>query len=165
MSHCQPPGPEAGSRFPGKILPGEGTPAQRGGLTHHSYAHRYALTFVSIKSSGTESHTSVHLLMVIEPAAAGQALDWAPARAGLTPLVAPATASCCCVPKVAQRAHAHALPVEAGGTEDLSNPAHHHPGSPQHCWVLSRAPSWRGNSSWPSPPKSAKLGGKQRPRG
>lgn len=49
--------------------------------------------------------------MVIEPAAAGQALGWAPARTGLTPLVAPATASCCCVPKVAQRAHAHALPA------------------------------------------------------
>lgn len=54
--------------------------------------------------------------MVIEPAAAGQALGWAPARAGLTPLVAPATASCCCVPKIAQRAHAHAFPVGAGAT-------------------------------------------------
>lgn len=60
---------------------------------------------------------------MIEPMAAGQALGWAPARAGLTPLVAPATASRCCVPKVAQRARVHTLPVGAGATEGLCNSA------------------------------------------
>lgn len=69
------------------------------------------LTFISIKPSRTEGHTGVHLLMVIEPSAARQALGCAPARACLTPLVAAATASCSCVPKVAQGARAHALPA------------------------------------------------------
>lgn len=51
--------------------------------------------------------------MVVEATAAGQALCGAPARAGLTPLVAPAAAAGCGVPKVAQRARTHALPVGA----------------------------------------------------
>lgn len=72
------------------------------------------LTFIGIKSGRTECHTGVHLLMVIEPTAAGQALGWAPARAGLTPLVAPATASRRCVPKVAWRARVHAFPAGLG---------------------------------------------------
>lgn len=69
------------------------------------------LTFVSIKSGGTEGHTGVHLLMVVEATAAGQALRGAPARASLAPLVAPAAAAGCGVPKVAQRARTHTLPA------------------------------------------------------
>lgn len=69
------------------------------------------LTFISVKSRRTEGHTAVDLLMVIEPAAARQALGWAPAGAGLTSLVAPTTASCCCVPEVAQWACTHTLPA------------------------------------------------------
>lgn len=69
------------------------------------------LIFISIKSSGTEGHTGVHLLMVVEPAAARQALGGAPAGAGLASLVAAAAAAGCHVPKVAQGAHAHALPA------------------------------------------------------
>lgn len=69
------------------------------------------LTFISVKPSRTEGHTGVGLLVMIEPATARQALCLVPAQAGLTPLVAPATASCCCVPKVAQGAGAHALPA------------------------------------------------------
>lgn len=134
-SWCQIPwgnSPRRGDPSPGLgVVSGEG-------LTHHSCAHRYALTFISIKSSRTECHTGVHLLMVIEPAAAGQALGWAPARTGLTPLVAPATASCCCVPKVAQRAHAHALPVGTGATEDISHPTPPPPCKSAACWVLLR---------------------------
>ena len=51
--------------------------------------------------------------MVVEAAAAGQALRGAPARASLTPLVAPAAAAGCGVPKVAQGARTHALPAGA----------------------------------------------------
>lgn len=51
--------------------------------------------------------------MVVEATAAGQALRGAPARASLAPLVAPAAAAGCGVPKVAQRARTHTLPVEA----------------------------------------------------
>lgn len=56
------------------MLP-EGTPAQR--RVDASWGH--ALTFISIKPSRTEGHTGVHLLMVIEPSAARQALGCAPA--------------------------------------------------------------------------------------
>lgn len=72
------------------------------------------LTFISIKSSRTEGHTSAHLLTVIEPTAARQALSRALAGAGLTSLVASSTAPCCFVPKVAQRALIHALPASPG---------------------------------------------------
>lgn len=98
----------------GKTPAGEGAPGQQEGLTHRFSAWRHTLTFISIKSSRTEGHTGIRLLLVIEPAAARQALGRAPAGAGLTPLVAPAAASCCCVPKVAQGAYTHALPGKAG---------------------------------------------------
>lgn len=75
------------------------------------------LTFISIKSVRTKGHTGIRLLLVIEPAAAGQALSGAPTRAGLTPLLAPAASSYCCVPKVAQGAHTHALPAGLGAPQ------------------------------------------------
>lgn len=77
------------------------------------------LTFISIKSGRAEGHTCVHLLVVIEPTATRQALCWAPARACLTSLMTSTAASCCCVPKVAQGALAHTLPVGARAGEDL----------------------------------------------
>lgn len=73
-----------------------------------------SLTFISIKSGRTEGHTCVRFLVVIEPTATRQALCWAPARARLTSLMASTAASCCCVPKVAQGALAHTLPVCLG---------------------------------------------------
>lgn len=73
-----------------------------------------SLTLISIKASRAEGHTGVCLLVVIEPTATRQALCWAPAQAGLTPFMASSTASCCCVPKVAQGALAHTLPACLG---------------------------------------------------
>lgn len=77
------------------------------------------LTFVSIKSGSTKGHTCVHLLVVIEPTATRQALCWAPARARLTSFMTSTAPSRCCVPKVAQGALAHTLPVGARAGEDL----------------------------------------------
>lgn len=78
------------------------------------------LTLISIESGRTEGHTGVGLLVVIEPASTGQALCWASARAGLTSLMASTAASGCCVPKVAQGALAHTLPVGPSADEGLS---------------------------------------------
>lgn len=75
------------------------------------------LTFISIKPSRTEGHTGAHLLVMVEPATARQALSWAPAGAGLTPLVASATAPGCFVPEVGQGALAHALPASLGASQ------------------------------------------------
>lgn len=100
------------------------------------------LTFVGIKASRAEGHTGVCLLVVIEPTATRQALCWAPAQAGLTSFMAPSTASCCCVPKVAQGALAHTLPVGPRAGEGLSAlvPSRAHPvrllhGLRLHSWA------------------------------
>ena len=106
------PSPE-GTAFPGGDLSLEWTVPSGEGTLGSRPRNRHALTFISIKSGGTEGHTGVHLLMVVEATAAGQALRGAPARASLAPLVAPAAAAGCGVPKVAQRARTHALPVGA----------------------------------------------------
>lgn len=80
--------------------------------------------------------------MVVEPAAARQALGGAPAGAGLASLVAAAAAAGCRVPKVAQGAHAHALPVGADWERTfLLAPA---PRLPSSTRVRPRQGSWLG---------------------
>lgn len=83
-------------------------------LTARVALEAVSLTLIGIKSSGTEGHTAVCLLVVVEPTATRQALCRAPARAGLTPFMASTAASCCCVPEVAQGALAHTLPARLG---------------------------------------------------
>lgn len=90
-------GPQPGERGPTPSLPRPAT-----------------LTSVGVEPGRTEGRAGARLLPVVEPVAARQALGRAPARAGLTAPVAPVTASRSCVPKVAQGAHAHALPGETG---------------------------------------------------
>lgn len=101
------------------------------------------LTFISIKANRAEGHTRVCLLVVKEPTATRQALCRAPAQAGLTSFMAASTASCCCVPKVAQGALAHTLPVGPRAGEGLSVlvPSRVHP-----VWLLHglRLHSWVG---------------------
>lgn len=119
LAWCKVPQKTREDKKPRKPSLNRGAWSRRGANSSTLVSVDSPLTFISIKSGRTEGHTRVRLLVVIEPTATRQALCWAPARARLTSLMAATAASCSCVPKVAQGALAHTLPVGARAGKDL----------------------------------------------